>query len=103
VLSLYCWANHRDTGHDVVGRGAAARGLVRPQLLDQQAVASLIHLGWVEDPVAARFTWARYTRYCRLLHAWAAQADVAAELIEMWLVSRWRERIARRSPRSEQH
>jgi hypothetical protein len=96
VLSLYCWATHRDTGHDVVEHGTAARGVVRPQLLDQQAVASLIHLGWVEDPVAARFTWARYTRYCHLLHAWAAQADVAAELIEMWLVARWRERTARR-------
>jgi hypothetical protein len=91
VLSLYCWATNRD----VVENGTAAHGLVRPQLLDQQAVASLIHLGWVEDPVAVRFTWARYTRYCRLLHAWAAQADVAAELIEMWLVARWRERTAR--------
>jgi 8-oxoguanine DNA glycosylase-like protein len=95
VLSLYCWATHRGTGHDVVGHGAAARGVVRPQLLDQQAVASLIHLGWSEDPVAARFTWVRYTRYCRLLHAWAVQAEVAAELIEMWLVARWRERTAR--------
>lgn len=96
VLSLYCWATHQDISRDTLGQGIAADGVVRPQLLDQQAVASLIHLGWAEDPVVARFTWARYTRYCRLLHAWAAQADVAAELIEMWLVARWRERTARR-------
>ena len=87
VVSLYCWATHHtDT--------AAAYGVVRPQLLDQHAVASLIHLGWTEDPVAARFTWARYTRYCHLLHTWAAHADVSAELIEMWLSTRWRERSA---------
>jgi hypothetical protein len=95
VLSLYCWAAHHDTARDAVGCSTAAHGAVRPQLLDQQAVASLIHLGWVEDPVVARFTWARYARYCRLLHAWAAQTGVAAELIEMWLVAQWRERTTR--------
>ena len=50
----------------------------RPHLLDQHAVTSLIHLGWTEDPVAAKFTWARYTRYCHLQHTWAAHADVNA-------------------------
>ena len=44
--------------------------------------------------MAARFTWVRYTRYCHLLHTWATHADVNAELIEMWLTSRWRERTA---------
>ena len=88
VVSLYCWATH----HTDTGR--AAYGVVRPHLLDQHAVTSLIHLGWTEDPVAAKFTWARYTRYCHLLHTWAAHADVNAELIEMWLSTRWRERTA---------
>jgi hypothetical protein len=86
VVSLYCWATHHTH--------SAAYGVVRPQLLDQHAVASLIHLGWTEDPVAAKFTWARYTRYCHLLHTWAAHADVNAALIEMWLSTRWRERTA---------
>lgn len=44
--------------------------------------------------MAARFTWARYTRYCDLLHTWAAHAGVSAELVEMWLSTRWRERTA---------
>jgi hypothetical protein len=93
VLSLYCWAaQHHSTD----------RAAVRPQLLDQQAVASLIHLGWVHNPVAARFTWADYTRYCALLHTWAAHADVPAELIEMWLVARWRERATRHAPHTDQ-
>ncbi|MGB0972424.1 MAG: hypothetical protein ACPGVG_15915 [Mycobacterium sp.] len=95
VMSLYCWATHHDTAEPTE---------VRPQLLDQQAVASLIHLGWVANPVAAQFTWARYTRYCALLHAWAGQAKVPAELIEMWLVARWRERSThRRSHTDQQH
>lgn len=101
VLSLYLWATHptttvTDSDSALGERGGAARGgdVVGPQLLDQHAVNSLIHLGWVEDPVASRFTWARYTRYCALLHAWAAQAEVAAELIEMWLTLRWRDRTA---------
>jgi hypothetical protein len=96
VLSLYQWAVHHDTG-------TAGRSVVGPQLLDQQAVASLIHLGWVEHPAVAQFTWARYTRYCHLLHAWATQGDVAAELIEMWLVARWRDRTTHRSEHADQH
>ena len=47
VVSLYCWATHHTDS-----RPRHAR-VVRPQLLDQHAVASLIHLGWTEDPVAA--------------------------------------------------
>ena len=97
VLSLYCWAtHHRTTDYD--SAVVAGRGVVGPQLLDQQAVNSLVHLGWAHDPVVARFTWARYTRYCHLLHTWAADAGVAPELIEMWLVARWRERSAPYSP-----
>lgn len=96
VLSLYCWATHHRTPDN--DTAAAAREVVCPQLLDQQAVNSLIHLGWAPDPVVARFTWARYTRYCHLLHTWAADAGVAPELIEMWLVARWRERSAPYSP-----
>ena len=95
-LSLYCWATHHRTPSD--GSATARRGVVRPQLLDQQAVNSLLHLGWPHDPVVARFTWARYTRYCHLLHTWAADAGVATELVEMWLVARWRERTAPHSP-----
>lgn len=95
VLSLCCWATHHRTAGDDT---AAGRGVVCPQLLDQQAVNSLIHLGWVHDPVVARFTWARYTRYCHLLHTWAIEAGVAPELVEMWLVARWRERTAPHSP-----
>ncbi|WP_176749648.1 hypothetical protein [Mycolicibacterium grossiae] len=37
LLSLYCWATHRTATGD--------RAVMRPQLLDQQAVASLIQLG----------------------------------------------------------
>lgn len=110
VLSLYHWAVHHDTTrHDTTGHGTAAghhgtagHGIVGPQLLDQQAVASLIHLGWVGNPVAARFTWVQYTRYCHLLHAWATQGDVTAELIEMWLVTRWRDRTTHRSDHTDQ-
>lgn len=76
--------------------------MVGPQLLDQQAVASLVHLGWVGEPVAARFTWAHYLRYCGLLGDWATQGDVAVELVEMWLVRRWRERITARRSRHVQ-
>lgn len=94
LLSLYCWAAHHDTTP-----GAA----VRPQLLDQQAVASLIHLGWLGYPSVAQFTWTRYTRYCALLHSWAAQAEVHAELIEMWLVARWRDRTAHQSSCAGEH
>lgn len=95
LVSLYQWATHH-TDHDTTSpeHGATAREVMRPQLLDQPTVNSLIHLGWIEDPVAARFTGARYLRYCHLLHTWAAQADVAAELVEMWLSARWRERTA---------
>ena len=95
VTSLYCWAVHHNTV--TVSPG------VRPQLLDQQAVASLIHLGWVANPVAASFTWARYTRYCALLHTWAHQAQVPAELIEMWLVARWRQRATPRTSHPDHH
>lgn len=93
VLSLYCWAAHHDD--------SAERAAVRPHLLDQQAVASLIHLGWAHNPVVAKFTWKHYTRYCELLHLWSIQAGVAAELIEMWLVARWRERAAHRASHAD--
>ena len=97
VVSLYLWATHHTsltTGG--VPASTAPSAMVGPQLLDQQAVASLVHLGWVGEPVAARFTWAHYLRYCELLCEWATQGDVAVELVEMWLVRRWRERTATR-------
>ena len=103
VVSLYLWATHHmssTTGGKPTSTAASA--LVGPQLLDQQAVASLVHLGWVGEPVAARFTWAHYLRYCELLNAWATQGEVAVELVEMWLVRRWRERITARCSRHVQ-
>ena len=90
LSSLYCWATHHTDNTD--------RAAVSPQLLDQHAVNSLIHLGWTEDPVAATFTWGRYTRYCHLLHTWATHADVRAELVEMWLSAQWRHRTAHPTP-----
>lgn len=103
VVSLYLWATHHTsltTGG--VPASTAPNAMVGPQLLDQQAVASLVHLGWVGEPVAARFTWAHYLRYCELLGDWATQGDVAVELVEMWLVRRWRERITARRSRHVQ-
>ena len=103
VVSLYLWATHHTsltTGG--VPASTAPNAMVGPQLLDQQAVASLVHLGWVGEPVAARFTWALYLRYCELLGDWATQGDVAVELVEMWLVRRWRERITARRSRHVQ-
>ncbi|MCA2243443.1 MULTISPECIES: hypothetical protein [Mycobacteriaceae] len=103
VVSLYLWATHHTsltTGG--VPASTAPSAVVGPQLLDQQAVASLVHLGWVGEPVAARFTWAHYLRYCELLGDWATQGDVAVELVEMWLVRRWRERITARRSRHVQ-
>lgn len=90
LLSLYCWTIHADSSH-------------RPQLLDHQAVASLVHLGWLENPSVPQFTVARYTRYCDLLHHWAQQAGTSAELIEMWLVHQWRNRNATASHRNDRH
>ncbi|MCV7137497.1 hypothetical protein H7J06_31495 [Mycobacterium hodleri] len=98
VVSLYLWAVDQH-GSSVTGgarTSAGARSVVGPQLLDQQAVSSLVHLGWVGEPVAARFTWAQYLRYSELLSEWADQGEVAVELVEMWLVRRWRERTAAR-------
>lgn len=80
LLSLYCWAVHDTT----------AGG--RPQLLDPHSVATLIYLGWLEDPSVAHFTASRYRRYDALLHQWATTAQVSAELIEMWLNQHWRHR-----------
>lgn len=83
LLSLYAWAVHdtTTTGH--------------PQLLDQHSVATLIYLGWLEDPSVPHFTRTRYRRYNALLHHWATHAHVPAELIEMWLAQHWRDRTSR--------
>lgn len=81
LLSLYCWAVHEGAPY-------------RPQLLDQQGVATLLHLGWLANPAVGQFTVARYRRYGELVQRWADQAAVAPELIEMWLVHDWRERDA---------
>lgn len=78
-LSLYAWAAH-------------SKATFRPQLLDQDAVSTLCHLGWLETPIARGFTLERYRRYNELLHRWAADANVAPELVEMWLSTEWRRR-----------
>lgn len=91
LLSLYAWAVH-DTTTDTQAVG-------RPQLLDHHSVATLVYLGWLEDPSVAHFTRTRYHRYTALLHHWATHAQVPAELIEMWLSQHWRDRTAYASPR----
>lgn len=90
LLSLYCWAVHEGPRN-------------RPQLLDQQSVATLLHLGWLEHPAVGRFTLARYRRYCELVHRWADQAEVAPELVELWLVRDWRERNTSASRSGDRH
>ncbi len=82
LLSLYAWAVHDTTS-------PAAR---RPQVLDPHSVATLVYLGWLEDPSVPHFTRTRYRRYDALLHHWATHAQVPAELIEMWLNQHWRDR-----------
>lgn len=79
VLSLYCWAVRPHT-------------LERPQLLDQHSLATLCHLGWLELPSITTFTRTRYLRYNQLLHDWALNTQMPAELIEMWLAHNWQER-----------
>lgn len=63
------------------------------QLLDQHAVSTLIHEGWLEDPSVADFTLRRYHRYVELLTTWAKLITTRPELVEMWLVDRWHARI----------
>lgn len=79
VLSLYCWA--------------VMPNLVRrPQLLDQDSLSTLCHVGWLQTPSLPAFTRVRYIRYCNLLHRWAGEVGVSAELVEMWLADNWQER-----------
>lgn len=80
LLSLYSWAVHD---------GAPER----PQLVDQPALSTLCHLGWLETPVAHGYSLNRYLRYNELLHRWAAEAEMAAELVEMWLTKQWWDRV----------
>ncbi|EHK83750.1 8-oxoguanine DNA glycosylase OGG fold protein [Rhodococcus pyridinivorans] len=63
------------------------------QLLDQHAVSTLIHEGWLEDPSVADFTLRRYHRYLELLNMWASLIATRPEMVEMWLVDRWHARI----------
>lgn len=86
LLSVFCWAVWAGDGD-------------RPQLLDQFGVSMLCYLGWTEPPVAANYTANRYQRYCKLLHSWADEIGVSAELVEMWLVEKWCERIGRTQQR----
>lgn len=86
ALTLYCWAVHAASG---TGE--------RPQLLDQYSLATLCHLGWLEIPSLPTVTRTRYLRFNHLLHDWATQIHVPAELIEMWLAHSWHQRT-RRSP-----
>ncbi|KQU06725.1 hypothetical protein ASG56_03595 [Rhodococcus sp. Leaf7] len=85
-LSLFAWA---------VGSEGT---LERPQIVDQQALSELVHLGWVENPSVSGITVRRYMRYCDVLYGWADLARVRPELIEMWLVYAWRRRRASPSP-----
>lgn len=80
LLSLYCWA-------------ALPEVVERPQLLDQNSLSTLCRLGWLQTPSLPGFTHRGYLRHCQLLHCWAGQVGVPAELIEMWLSSNWSERI----------
>ena len=80
MLSLYCWA-------------ALPEVVERPQLLDQNSLSTLCRLGWLQTPSLPGFTHRGYLRHCQLLHCWAGQVGVPAELIEMWLSSNWSERI----------
>jgi hypothetical protein len=80
LLSLFLWAVH-------------AGSTDRPQVLDDYSVASMCHQGWLEIPSIPNFTRKRYLRYCDQLHAWAGEADVSPELVEMWLLQRWLERV----------
>ena len=79
VLSLYCWAVRPQT-------------LERPQLLDQHSLGTLCYLGWLEIPSISTFTRNRYLRYNQLLHDWALNTQMPAELMEMWLAHNWQER-----------
>ncbi|WP_040775074.1 hypothetical protein [Rhodococcus rhodnii] len=90
LLSLFCWATY-DAGGE------------RPQLLDQQAVASLIRHGWIGNPVAGNFTVKQYVRYTDLLHDWARRARTTPELVEMWLTRDWRRRVAEADDRRRHH
>ena len=92
VLSLYCWAVHDTTPE-------------RPQLLDQHSLGTLCHLGWLEIPSITTFTRNRYLGYNQLLHDWAINTQIPAELIEMWLAHNWDQRIrnARNHLSADQH
>ncbi|MGU3433933.1 hypothetical protein ACNHUS_13035 [Actinomycetes bacterium M1A6_2h] len=86
TLSLFAWSAGNDAMID------------RPQLVDEQALCELVHLGWVEKPAATGITVRRYLKYCEVLSRWSRQAGVRAELIEMWLVHSWRARQRSPSP-----
>ncbi len=67
----------------------------RAQLIDKQGVAQLIHEGWLETTGVNDFTYRRYRRYVDVLNSWAHQASAPAELVELWLIDRWRTRHTR--------
>ncbi len=85
-MSLYVWA---------IG---SENMLHRPQLLDQQALSELVHLGWVDNPSVSAMTVRRYLDYCEVLDEWARLGHVRPELVEMWLVRSWRIRRETPSP-----
>ncbi len=87
LLSLYCWAVHPGVPR-------------RPQLLDQDGVSTLCRFGWLVSPSAPAFTRSRYLKYSHLLHRCADQAEVPAELIEMWLTGHWQARVHKAMHRS---
>lgn len=80
LMSLYCWAVHPG-GDD------------RPQLLDNCSAGSLVWHGWLVSSSVSLYSVRKYARYSALLHRWARQADVAPELVEMWLNRQWHVRL----------
>ncbi|ALG84248.1 hypothetical protein [Gordonia phthalatica] len=88
LMSLYCWALHRGGGE-------------RPQLLDNDSAGSLTWHGWMVSSSASQFSVRRYARYNALIHGWAEQAVVPAELVEMWLNREWHMRCTEGSKRRD--
>ncbi|MBM7366676.1 8-oxoguanine DNA glycosylase OGG fold protein [Gordonia hydrophobica] len=88
LMSMYCWAIHG-------GRGD------RPQLLDNDSAGSLTWHGWLVSASVSQYSVRTYIRYNALIHGWAQEAAVPAELIEMWLNREWNIRCAAASPRRD--
>lgn len=82
LMSLYCWAIHRETSD-------------RPQLLDAASAGSLTWHGWMLAASVSQYTVKSYGRYTAVLRSWSEQAATPSELIEMWLNREWHQRLGR--------